>query len=138
MDVHDRKTRSYNMSRIRGHGTKPELRVLEACKGLGRRYLKNRIDLPGKPDVVFPRGKVALFVHGCFWHSHDCPKGQKKPMNNAQFWREKRLKTVERDVRQQKQLEQLGYSVHVIWECETASKTELAKKIEAMLSLTDG
>jgi DNA mismatch endonuclease, patch repair protein len=133
MDVHDRKTRSFNMSRIRGSGTKPEARVNDVCVKLKYSFVRNKSDLPGKPDFVFPRKKTALFVHGCFWHSHSCLAGQKKPVQNSEFWKKKREATIERDARQQAQLEALGYKVHVLWECETKSADTLAERLKQIL-----
>lgn len=130
MDVHDKATRSLNMSRIRSKGTKPELRVIEACRTVraltGRRFWTNVRKLPGKPDIVFPRSKVAIFVNGCFWHSHDCRYGRVTPKTNSTFWSLKRSATITRDAEKTRQLVALGYDVHVIWECDTYGGVNLA------------
>lgn len=106
--------------------------MLEVCRKLRRRFIPNCSDLPGRPDIVFPRGKTAVFIHGCFWHSHDCPKGKKVPVQNAEFWRIKRAKTVERDRRQREKLEELGYTVFEIWECETNSAESIERKLRSI------
>ena len=122
MDVHDKETRSFNMSRIRGKDTKPEMIVRRACHALGLRFRLHRKDLPGKPDLVFAKHRTVVFVHGCFWHSHDCRYGRVVPKTNAGFWREKRAATVERDREKARQLEALGWRVLEYWECETRAK----------------
>lgn len=122
MDVHDKETRSFNMSRIRGKDTKPEMIVRRVCHALGLRFRLHRKDLPGKPDLVFAKHKTVVFVHGCFWHSHDCRYGRVVPKTNAEFWREKRAATVERDREKARQLEALGWRVLEYWECETRAK----------------
>ena len=123
MDVHDRETRSFNMSRIRGKDTKPEMIVRRACHALGLRFRLHCKDLPGKPDLVFPKHRTVVFVHGCFWHSHDCRYGRVVPATNAEFWRDKRAATVERDRRKVEELTALGWRVLEYWECETKAKT---------------
>ncbi len=135
MDVHDKETRSFNMSRIRGKDTKPEMIVRRACHALGLRFRLHRKDLPGKPDLVFPKHKTVIFVHGCFWHSHDCRYGRVVPKTNAEFWREKRAATVERDRRKTAQLEAAGWRVLEYWECETKKPEELIDRICADFAL---
>ena len=122
MDVHDREIRSFNMSRIRGKDTKPEMIVRRACHALGLRFRLHRKDLPGKPDLVVPRHKTVVFVHGCFWHSHDCRYGRVVPATNAEFWRDKRAGTVERDKKKADELRAMGWRVLNYWECETKPK----------------
>lgn len=122
MDVHDRETRSFNMSRIRGKDTKPEMIVRRACHALGLRFRLHRKDLPGKPDLVFPKHKTVVFIHGCFWHSHDCRYGRVVPATNTEFWQAKRAATVERDRRKAKELRALGWRVLEYWECQTRPK----------------
>lgn len=117
-DVHSPEQRRRNMSAIKGRNTKPELTLRRRLHRLGYRFRLHRKDLPGRPDLVFPsKGKV-IFVHGCFWHSHDCRYGQVVPRTNAEFWSEKRTRTMERDAQQLAELRALGWSVLVIWECE--------------------
>ncbi len=110
------------MSRIRGKDTKPELIVRRACHALGLRFRLHRKDLPGKPDLVFPKHRTVVFVHGCFWHSHDCRYGRVVPATNPEFWRDKRAATVERDRKKTDELRALGWRVLEYWECETKAK----------------
>ncbi|HMB73649.1 MAG TPA: DNA mismatch endonuclease Vsr [Gammaproteobacteria bacterium] len=130
MDVHDGETRSYNMSRIKGRDTKPEMRVRRACHRLGLRFRLHRKDLPGRPDLVFPRHKTVILVHGCYWHSHDCKYGAVVPSTNTEFWQKKRLATVDRDARNALELEYRGWHVLVYWECETKDATALTERIK--------
>lgn len=129
VDVHDEKTRSYNMSRIKGRDTRPELRVRSACHRLGLRFRLYRKGLPGKPDLVFPKHRTVIFVHGCYWHSHDCSKGRVAPKTNAEFWQSKRMATVDRDESRARDLRYLGWRVLIYWECETVDPKSLATKI---------
>ena len=116
-DVHTREQRSYNMSRIKGTDTKPELIVRSLVHQMGLRFRLHRKDLPGKPDLVLPRHNKIIFVHGCFWHMHRCRYGRVKPKTNAEFWQEKREGNVARDRRNLKALRADGWQVLVIWEC---------------------
>jgi DNA mismatch endonuclease (patch repair protein) len=121
------------MSRIRGKGTKPELLVRSAAHRLGYRYRLHVRSLPGSPDLVFPRRKLALFVHGCFWHRHeDCPYCY-VPKSNIQFWREKFRINVQRDKRARTGLEEMGWRVAVVWECETTDSDSLRRKLKGLL-----
>lgn len=138
MDVHDKETRSYNMARIRSANTKPELAVVDVCRSVrdttGQRFYINVKRLPGKPDVVFPRAKLAIFVNGCFWHSHSCRYGRVTPKTNFEFWAAKRAATVTRDEQKMLQLVKLGYNVRVIWECEAKNGLELTPLITEWLT----
>lgn len=118
MDVHDRKTRSYNMSRIRSANTKPEELVRKYLFSKGFRYRKNVSSLPGKPDIVLPKYKTCIFVNGCFWHKHEGCKDFMWPQNNAEFWKEKLTRNAARDKKVVEELKQLGWNVLIIWECE--------------------
>jgi DNA mismatch endonuclease (patch repair protein) len=120
-DVHTPEQRSRNMAAIKGSNTKPEMRVRSLLHSLGYRYRLHRKDLPGKPDIVLPKHRVAIFVHGCFWHSHECRWGSVIPKTRADFWKEKRGGTTERDARNVLALEVAGWQVLTIWECETRS-----------------
>src|ERR1700744_5363571 len=93
-DVHTREQRSRNMAAIRGKDTKPEVRVRSVLHALGYRFRLHRKDLPGKPDIVLPKHRIAIFVHGCFWHSHCCRYGAVVPATRAEFWAAKRAGTV--------------------------------------------
>lgn len=117
-DIVDRATRSRMMSGIRGRNTRPEMAVRRHLHAAGLRFRLHRKDLPGKPDIVLPRHKVAIFVHGCFWHRHaGCPKAT-TPSSNVEFWQKKFADNVARDVRDRAALEALGWRVLVVWECE--------------------
>jgi DNA mismatch endonuclease (patch repair protein) len=118
MDVHTKKQRSYNMSRIRGRDTKPEIAVRRSLHKQGFRYRKHVKNLAGCPDIVMKRHNLAIFVHGCFWHSHDCEYGRKTVSNNAEFWKNKRHETVLRDRKNVNRLLESGWKVAEIWECE--------------------
>lgn len=124
------------MSRIKGRDTKPELRVRKACHHLGLRFRLHRRDLPGKPDLVLPKHKTVIFVHGCYWHSHDCRYGSVVPKTNAEFWQSKRLATVNRDERNVRELEYRGWRVLTYWECETKDPERLASRICADFAIT--
>lgn len=106
------------MSAIRGKDTGPELIVRRFLHSAGFRFRVHRRGLPGKPDVVLPRYRAVILIHGCFWHVHDCPLGAVKPKTNAEFWANKRARNVERDKEKIAALRQLGWRVRVIWECE--------------------
>ena len=122
-DVHDRQTRSRNMAAIRNSNTKPELRVRKELHRRGMRYsLKNRA-LPGKPDVVLSKYRVAVFVHGCFWHMHDC-NYFKLPKTNTEFWKNKISVNVQRDAEVIRQITDIGYRVLIIWECSFKGKNK--------------
>lgn len=129
MDVHDRETRSYNMSRIKGGDTKPEMLVRRECHTQGLRYRLHRKDLPGKPDLVLAKHETVIFVHGCYWHSHDCKYGSVIPKTNTEFWQTKRLATVDRDERNARDLEYAGWRVLTYWECEVRDAEALADRI---------
>ena len=107
------------MSRVKGKDTSPELRVRKAAHSLGLRFRLHRKDLPGKPDLVFPRYKTAVFVHGCFWHRHEnCPKAS-TPKSRRDFWQDKFAANISRDERVSRELRDRGWVVETIWECET-------------------
>ena len=118
MDVHDKKTRSYNMSMIKGKNTKPEELVRKYLFSQGFRYRKNVRTLPGSPDIVLPKYKTVIFVNGCFWHGHKGCRYFVWPENNADFWREKITTNIQRDANKIALLEQAGWRVLVVWECE--------------------
>lgn len=118
MDVHDKKTRSYNMSRIKGKDTKPEEIVRKHLFSQGFRYRKNDKRLPGTPDIVLPKYKTVIFVNGCFWHGHKDCRYFVVPKTNTDFWLNKINANIERDKRKQEALKELGWNVIVVWECE--------------------
>jgi len=111
------------MSRVKGKDTKPEMLIRRSLHRLGYRFRLHRKDLPGSPDIVLPKFRTAIFVNGCFWHGHDCPRG-KRPASNTAFWNEKLNKNEERDQRNYQALKQLGWHVEVVWECEIKRSLE--------------
>ncbi|WP_235785707.1 very short patch repair endonuclease [Sphingomonas sp. PR090111-T3T-6A] len=117
-------TRSRNMAAIRGGNTKPELLVRRALHAAGLRYRIHAKDLPGKPDLIFPRYRAALFIHGCFWHRHDCHLF-KWPATREGFWREKIGRNVVNDARALDQLRAEGWRVGIVWECALKGRTRL-------------
>lgn len=132
-DIVDAKTRSRMMANIRGRDTKPELIVRRILHYLGYRFRLHRRDLPGSPDIVLPRHRTVVLVHGCFWHMHDCPKGRVKPKTRAAFWENKRCDNVRRDRRNVRGLRQAGWRVLTVWECRTRDLEQLANRLERKL-----
>ncbi|WP_082007546.1 very short patch repair endonuclease [Tepidimonas taiwanensis] len=128
-DVLTPEQRSRCMSRIRGKDTSPELIVRSLVSSMGYRYRLHDKRLPGSPDLVFKGRRKIIFVHGCFWHMHDCRYGQVKPKANAAFWEDKRIRNTLRDQRNIASLKSDGWAVLVIWECETKNTATLTKKI---------
>ena len=125
MDVHDQKTRSYNMSRVKGKDTKPEEIVRKYLFSQGFRYRKNDKRLPGKPDIVLPKYKTVIFVNGCFWHKHEGCKYFVWPKSNSEFWKEKIESNLVRDKKQYEELKNAGWHVIIVWECELKKKQRM-------------
>jgi DNA mismatch endonuclease (patch repair protein) len=124
------------MRRIKSGNTKPELLVRKLVHALGYRYRLHRRDLPGKPDLTFASRRKVIFVHGCFWHGHgigECPD-RRRPKSNLSYWNPKLARNQQRDQQTQAALEQAGWQVLVIWDCETGSREALAAKLTAFLS----
>jgi DNA mismatch endonuclease (patch repair protein) len=133
MDVHTPEQRSRNMAAIRSKNTKPEIVVRKMLCEMGLRYRLHRTDLPGKPDIVMPRRKMAIFVHGCFFHMHTCRYGRVAPATNAEFWQTKRSGNAARDKRNVRQLRKLGWEVITVWECETKEPDALKQNLISRL-----
>jgi DNA mismatch endonuclease (patch repair protein) len=131
MDVHDKETRSYNMSCIKGKGTKPEEFVRKYLFSQGFRYRKNDKHLPGTPDIVLPKYKTVIFVNGCFWHGHKGCKYFVWPKNNADFWKKKIEQNIARDKRDFLLLQEAGWRVIVVWEC-SLKKNVCIKTLELL------
>jgi DNA mismatch endonuclease (patch repair protein) len=129
--------RSWNMSRIRGKNTKPELLVRRLLHAKGYRYRLHGKSgsgrLPGNPDLVFAGRRKVIFVNGCFWHFHDCRAGQHAPKANSAFWEAKRSRTRERDDQQRRELEASGWEVLTVWECELKDGSALEAQLVAFL-----
>lgn len=116
-DNHSKEVRSRNMSHIRSANTKPEEMVRKFLFSKGFRYRKNVRKLPGCPDIVLPKYKTVIFVNGCFWHKHNCSRFV-WPSSNEDYWIPKITRNVERDIKNHKQLQEQGWNVIVVWECE--------------------
>lgn len=134
MDTVTLVTRSRMMAAVRGKDTKPELVVRRLIHGLGLRFRLHRRDLPGRPDVVLPRLGLCVFIHGCFWHRHPGCRHATTPSSNVEFWTGKFQRNVDRDSEVQAVLAELGWQVHVIWECETKDAEGLRARLAALLS----
>jgi len=117
-DVHVKATRSYNMSRIKGKDTKPEMVVRRFLFANGFRYRLHVKKLPGKPDIVLPKYKTVIFINGCFWHGHEGCKYFVVPKTRTEWWLEKIEKTIENDKIKQQELINLGWHIIAIWECK--------------------
>ena len=131
-DNHSKESRSMNMARIRSINTKPEEIVRKFLFSRGFRYRKNVKKLPGCPDIVLPKYKTVIFVNGCFWHKHDC-KRFVWPSSNADHWKAKINRNVERDLINIASLISLGWKVIVVWECEL-KKPNVQKRLEDLFS----
>jgi DNA mismatch endonuclease (patch repair protein) len=121
------------MRQVRGRDTSPELAVRRLIWRLGGRYRLHRRDLPGKPDIVLARRRLAVFVHGCFWHGHDCPRGARIPKANRDYWVEKIGRNRTRDAATHTALEAAGWRVETVWECELKDAAVLQARIRRWL-----
>lgn len=128
--------RSNNMRHIRSSNTKPEITVRRILCSLGYRYRLHRKDLPGKPDLVFAKRKKIIFIHGCFWHQHNLTTclDSKIPKSNKQYWNQKLKNNVQRDIRNQMTLKELGWDILIIWECEIKNDKKLIKGMQKFLN----
>ncbi len=121
-DVHSKEVRSYNMSRIKGKDTKPEMLVRKFLHANGFRYKLHDKTLPGKPDIVLPKYKTVIFIHGCFWHGHKNCKYNKIPIRNYKYWFPKISGNAQRDKKNLKVLRKMNWKVLLVWECNLYSK----------------
>jgi DNA mismatch endonuclease (patch repair protein) len=126
--------RSQNMRRIRSNDTQPEMVVRRMAHAMGYRFRLHRRDLPGKPDLVFPASRKAIFVHGCFWHQHPGCREGRVPSSNAEYWQPKFERTVERDAMAQLALTEAGWSVLVLWECDVSDDARTREALAAFLA----
>ena len=125
MDRHTPEQRSRNMSAIRSRNTAPEMRVRSLLHSLGFRFRIHPGNLPGKPDIVLPKYRAVIFVHGCFWHCHRCSNGRRVPATNSEYWSAKRAANVARDKRNVSALKAVSWNVATIWECNTLSEARI-------------
>lgn len=129
-DIVSPEQRSQMMKRIRGKDTKPEMIVRSACHAMGLRFRLHRKDLPGSPDLVFPKFRLCLFVHGCFWHRHAGCQYAYTPKTRVEFWLAKFTKNAARDLEVEKALHAQGWRTEIIWECEAKNLKLLRKKLQ--------
>lgn len=125
--------RSRTMRAVKSRDTKPEMVVRRMVHAMGKRFRLHRDDLPGKPDLAFPRLRKVIFVNGCFWHGHDCKRGDRQPKNNAEYWANKISRNKERDQRSVEALRAMGWDVLVIWECQLKDREALKKRLTEFL-----
>ncbi len=133
-DVHTSEQRSRNMAAIRSKDTKPEMIVRRIVHRLGFRFRLHRRDLPGTPDLVFPRLRKVINVHGCYWHMHTCRWGCVTPKTNAEFWLSKRTGNTKRDRRNARALRRDGWQVLTVWECQLKNRDRLVTRLAAFLA----
>ena len=126
--------RTKTMRAVKSKNTKPELLVRKLIHNLGYRFRLHRKDLPGVPDLVFPSRRKVLFVHGCFWHGHDCKRGARAPKENADYWRQKIARNRARDAAHLEKLSNLEWEAMSVWECELKDLSALTGRIQHFLS----
>ena len=126
--------RSRNMSAIKSKNTKPEIKVRKVLHSMGYRFRLHSKDLPGSPDIVLPKYKTVIFVHGCFWHRHENCKYTSTPKTRQEFWENKFNSNKKRDQKIQKEIIDLGWKFIIIWECETHNIQPLEEKIKRLLN----
>lgn len=124
------------MRAVKGADTAPELAVRRLAHGMGYRYRLHRKDLPGKPDLTFPRLRKVIFVHGCFWHGHDCARGARVPLRNREYWLRKVARNRERDSGAQSALRRLGWQCLVVWECQIKDPGGMRRRLRRFLGAT--
>ncbi|WP_223909448.1 very short patch repair endonuclease [Rhodoferax lithotrophicus] len=134
MDIVSPEVRSRMMAGIKGKNTKPEMVVRKLVHGMGFRYRLHRKDLPGSPDIVFPRLRKVIFVHGCFWHQHPGCRLAYTPKSNTQFWLDKLEANTRRDTLALMALDAMGWEILVVWECEVSNLSSLALQLNSFLA----
>jgi DNA mismatch endonuclease (patch repair protein) len=135
-DVFTPEKRSSVMRRVKGKDTSPELKVRRLLTRMGLRYRLHRKDLPGKPDIVMAGRKLAIFVHGCFWHGHDCARGARVPKANRAYWEGKVGRNRERDGQHRAALEAAGWRVLTLWECELKDEAAVEQRVRQYAPLS--
>ena len=133
-DVFTPEQRSAVMRRVKGRSTTPELKVRKLLWSLGARYRLHRRDLPGAPDIVLAGRRLAIFVHGCFWHGHDCARGARVPKQNRDYWVAKVARNRARDLTSREALQALGWRVETLWECDLKDAAALDRRLADLLS----
>jgi len=133
-DIYDAAKRSAVMRRVKGRDTTPERTVRRLLTKLGARYRLHRKDLPGKPDIVMPGRGLVIFVHGCFWHGHDCARGARVPKANRDYWTAKVARNRARDTAAREALTGAGWRVETVWECELKDEVATAQRLDVMLT----
>lgn len=129
MDNLSPEARRRTMQRVRGQDTTPEMVVRWLVHSLGYRYRSHRDDLPGKPDIVLPGRRAVVFVHGCWWHGHDCKRGSRTTQTKIEYWEQKRERNRRRDRRVQQSLRRQGWRVMVAWECQLRDLNRVARRV---------
>jgi DNA mismatch endonuclease (patch repair protein) len=132
-DVFTPEKRSAVMRRVKGRDTGPELKVRRALTALGVGYRLNRKDLPGSPDIAMAGRRLAIFVHGCFWHGHDCARGSRTPKANREYWLAKVARNKARDAAAEAALTARGWRVETIWECDLKDEAALRARLAGLL-----
>lgn len=125
--------RSKTMARVRSKDTKPELFVRSLVHRMGYRFRLHRAELPGCPDLVFSGRQKVIFVHGCFWHSHSCEHGRKKPSDNSGYWNAKLARNKARDITNTNKLRKMGWDALALWECELKDERKLQARLRKFL-----
>lgn len=133
MDKFSKEKRSDIMSRVHSKNTKPEEAVRKFLFSQGFRYRKNDKRYPGKPDILLPKYRTAIFVNGCFWHQHPGCISATLPETNQDYWREKLRKNTERDALQISRLQEMGWHVIVLWECEISNRTKRKERLQSLV-----
>jgi DNA mismatch endonuclease (patch repair protein) len=133
MDTLTAEQRSARMRRVKSRDTKPELELRRIVWALGHRYRKNRREVIGHPDLVFMNRMRAIFLHGCFWHRHDCASGRRAPKSRTAFWSAKFDRNVQRDAQVMRELRAAGWRALVIWECELRDRLKIERRIRKFL-----
>ena len=136
-DNHTKEVRSMNMSHIRSTNSKPEEKVRKYLFSKGFRYRKNVRTLPGCPDIVLPKYRTVIFVNGCFWHKHDCPRFV-WPSSNKEYWTPKILRNVERDIQNTRRLSNMGWKVLIVWECQLKKKVITETMTQLVMDIMQG
>jgi DNA mismatch endonuclease, patch repair protein len=138
VDIFDKSKRSWIMSHVKSKDTKPENIVRSIVHRLGFRFRKHKTDLPGKPDIVLVRHRKVIFVHGCFWHGHKKCKRSSRPQSHKTFWAVKLDKKIDRDKKNKRELELLGWKVLIVWSCEIINVDKIRNKLIKFLGKKKG